>query len=355
MIHSLPTLLKPFPSYFLILFHLVRYILHYDVYNVHRKYYDDCAQILTEHMLAVMKPGQLLGFSTLDPLLTEVDNVDLTEHSVSSLNPLHHVARMLRQGGGTSNHSNGNESDTGTVGDGADTRSLGQLSTGVLSQMDDPTLLEDGAVPVREIPRELISEPASLPVSRDTSESNLLSRNVRRSCGGPNKNNTPRASLNMHQEELRCVIAVVRHGDRTPKEKLKMNTKEPIILQYFIDNSVDKMENSTKDLKVKAKGPMVDFLAAVRKIIEKYEAKATFSSSSSKSESATSSSADGKDDDDTSENNKLLWKFKHMVRYLYTFSFIQSAQRTYTSSLTLKLESTVPIAPIVFFFSSFKA
>ena len=67
------------------------------------------------------------------------------------------------------------------------------------------------------------------------------------------------------------------------------------------------------------------------------------------------SDADGKDDEDTSENNKLLWKFKHMVRYLYTFSFIQSAQHTCTSSLTLKLESTVPIAPIVFFFSSFKA
>ncbi|OEU18075.1 hypothetical protein FRACYDRAFT_184644 [Fragilariopsis cylindrus CCMP1102] len=172
-----------------------------------RKYYDDCAQILTEHMLAVMKPGQLLGFSTLDPLLTEVDNVDLTEHSVSSLNPLHHVARMLRQ------------------------------------------------------------------------------------------------------EELRCVIAVVRHGDRTPKEKLKMNTKEPIILQYFIDNSVDKMENSTKDLKVKAKGPMVDFLAAVQ--------------------SATSSSADGKDDDDTSENNKLLWKFKHMRDIL---------ERWKISGLTRKLQ-----------------
>jgi hypothetical protein len=290
-------------------------------------------------MLAVMKPGQLLGFSTLDPLLTEVDNVDLTEHSVSSMNPLHHVARMLRQGGGGGNYSNGNESDTGTVGDATDTRSLGQLSTGVLSQMDDlslhPTLLEDGAVPVREIPRELISEPASLPVSRDTSESNLLSRNVSRS-GGQKNNSDRRSSLHMHQEELRCVIAVVRHGDRTPKEKLKMNTKEPIILQYFIDHSVDKKENSTKDLKVKAKGPMVDFLGAVRKIIEKYEAKIT--SSSSKSEAATSSSADSKDDDDTSENNKLLWKFKHMVRYLYTFSFIQPAQHIYTSSLILKSE-----------------
>jgi len=35
-----------------------------------RKYYDDCAQLLQEYMLAAVKPKQLQGFSALDPLLS---------------------------------------------------------------------------------------------------------------------------------------------------------------------------------------------------------------------------------------------------------------------------------------------
>ena len=29
-----------------------------------------------------------------------------------------------------------------------------------------------------------------------------------------------------HHEELRCVLAVVRHGDRTPKQKMKMKVTQ---------------------------------------------------------------------------------------------------------------------------------
>lgn len=33
-----------------------------------------------------------------------------------------------------------------------------------------------------------------------------------------------------HYEELRCVLAVIRHGDRTPKQKMKMKvTQEPLL------------------------------------------------------------------------------------------------------------------------------
>ena len=33
--------------------------------------------------------------------------------------------------------------------------------------------------------------------------------------------------------ELRCVVAVVRHGDRTPKEKMKMNVTNPLWMEFF--------------------------------------------------------------------------------------------------------------------------
>ena len=234
-------------------------------------------------MLAMLKPGQLIGFSTLDPLVTQVDDNE------SYMNPLQRVARMLGNRGAS---NNGNESDgEGSVG----ARSVGQLSTGVMSlDAADPTLLEEGAVPVRDIPRELISEPASLSGSRDLSEDNLLYRS---SSQKKLRHSISRVSLSstVHQEELRCVIAVVRHGDRTPKEKLKLNTKEPIILQYFLDHSKkptkEDEECATKDLKIKDKSPMILFLGAVREIIEKYEAK-------------IAASSDGEEDDEeTIANN----------------------------------------------------
>ena len=268
-----------------------------------RKYYDDCAQILTEHILAVMKPDERTSFSTLDPLVTEVDN------NISSMNPLQRVARLLTnkagntgsgfQDGTAVNSSNDTISEDGLE----ETRSTGHLSTGVLSN-EDPTLLEEGAVPVRQIPRELISEPASLPVSRNVSSENLLKldnggedHSDRQSGLGNAASFGSKPSLNMHQEELRCVIAVVRHADRTPKEKLKLNTSEPIILKYFRDHSDE--PNSTKDLKIKKKSPMKDFLAAVREIIAQYEQKENLDK----------------------KGEKIMWKFMHMRDVLERWKF----------------------------------
>ena len=32
--------------------------------------------------------------------------------------------------------------------------------------------------------------------------------------------------------ELLCMVALVRHGDRTPKQKLKFTTREPTVTAY---------------------------------------------------------------------------------------------------------------------------
>jgi inositol hexakisphosphate/diphosphoinositol-pentakisphosphate kinase len=47
------------------------------------------------------------------------------------------------------------------------------------------------------------------------------------------------------QWELRSVVGVFRHGDRTPKQKMKMKTQDPIFLKFF------EGKNSKKEVKLK--------------------------------------------------------------------------------------------------------
>ena len=51
---------------------------------------------------------------------------------------------------------------------------------------------------------------------------------------------------------------------RTPKQKLKMNMDHPLILEYFHAHSKD----CAKELKVKAKAPLTEFLTTIKKIIK---------------------------------------------------------------------------------------
>jgi len=64
-------------------------------------------------------------------------------------------------------------------------------------------------------------------------------------------------------EELRCVIAVIRHGDRTPKQKMKIKVTESLYLDYFHTYT----KNPTKELKVKSKSALVKFLDITRIVI----------------------------------------------------------------------------------------
>ena len=45
-------------------------------------------------------------------------------------------------------------------------------------------------------------------------------------CNRPPGNDGPDTVRRGHYEELRCVLAVIRHGDRTPKQKMKMKVTQ---------------------------------------------------------------------------------------------------------------------------------
>ncbi|KAJ0399801.1 hypothetical protein P43SY_002946 [Pythium insidiosum] len=68
------------------------------------------------------------------------------------------------------------------------------------------------------------------------------------------------------REELRCVIAVVRHGDRTPKQKLKTVVWEPDLLAFYETRRKDKNE----ELKVKSVADLQELLDLVRNLIKAY-------------------------------------------------------------------------------------
>lgn len=124
--------------------------------------------------------------------------------------------------------------------------------------------LVEGAIPVRELPNQLASEPASMCPSEVSSQAGDIE---------PSQRTEKSENINLvdsHEEELRCVIAVIRHGDRTPKQKLKVKMKEPSILKYFHDHSDD----CTKELKVKAKGPMTEFLHTIKKTLSELDEQA---------------------------------------------------------------------------------
>lgn len=185
-----------------------------------RKYYDDCAQILSEHILAAIKPAALTTFSTLDPLVnTSLNRLDepIRERSVAAAIALSRADSSVTDDADYSSRFPGTRDHSGAA---SPTRpDVGELLVAA-------TKLVDGALPVREFPNSLTSEPASISQSANSS---VVADN-----GNPDGiDRTDSRNQITHQEELRCVVAVVRHGDRTPKQKLKLNLSEPHILRYF--------------------------------------------------------------------------------------------------------------------------
>jgi hypothetical protein len=194
-----------------------------------RKYYDDCAQILSEHVLHSMKPAALHRLSTVDPLVTfRLDQSDeVIDEKKAEASFLSRAASMLQ---GAPGFDDGEEQEGSVTSDinGDFVRPSSRSSDHGDAASIAATTLMEGALPVREFPNDLTSEPAAI---AGTETGVLDDGNIRRGIlrsGSISHEGT-------HKEELRCVLAIVRHGDRTPKQKLKVNMSEPHILQYFHD------------------------------------------------------------------------------------------------------------------------
>jgi len=217
--------------------------------HLRRKYYDDCAQILSEHILALLKPTALKTLSTLDPLVTTNTNHLVDDDTVDEPPPrkaetfLSRASRILqgeptddddrdevdsRQGTSGSIKAMDNNNNSNAGGGSPNRSEAGDMYSTAAATLDE------GALPVREFPSNLTSEPPSMGQSTNSSvsEEKLLERKWRSYWREP------------HQEELRCVVAIIRHGDRTPKQKLKVNMSEPHILQYFHDQYVNYMRST---------------------------------------------------------------------------------------------------------------
>jgi inositol hexakisphosphate/diphosphoinositol-pentakisphosphate kinase len=65
-------------------------------------------------------------------------------------------------------------------------------------------------------------------------------------------------------EELRCVIAVVRHGDRTPKQKVKLKVTEEKLLNLMLKYNGGKPRAETK---LKSAVQLQDLLDATRMLV----------------------------------------------------------------------------------------
>jgi hypothetical protein len=169
------------------------------------KYYDDCAQILSEHILALAKPAALKTFSTLDPLVTTSLNrldEEILEDVPRQKNTFLSRATRLLQGEPSEelgelgdSHSLPSQSGDGDAGSPSRSETAELLSTAAAT-------LVEGAVPVRELPANLTSEPASMNASTTSSVHDEEEVHPRR-----RRSSSIQGS---HQEELRCVVAIIR-------------------------------------------------------------------------------------------------------------------------------------------------
>jgi inositol-hexakisphosphate/diphosphoinositol-pentakisphosphate 1-kinase len=77
------------------------------------------------------------------------------------------------------------------------------------------------------------------------------------------------ANQNQDAEELLCVVSVIRHGDRTPKQKMKVQVWDPRYLDFFNDKS----QHPKQNIKLKSKKSLEEFLEVTTTILAEGQTK----------------------------------------------------------------------------------
>lgn len=215
-------------------------------------------------MLAQLKPKGKVSFSTLAPLLATVDNIP---GGKTKKKKNHHRGpsiadrvKMMLMGEMNDDDERVQEEEDDKVSDLQGSEDAGSVGMG--DTYEEPVDFTREPK-IRNLPDQLATEPASS-ASIVPSGSSSLADLDDMSQGGNKENGV----VSTHQEELRCVITIIRHGDRTPKQKLKGDINGERFLRYFHDHT----KKVKKDLKVKAKKDMVQFLETVKAVISDMEA-----------------------------------------------------------------------------------
>ena len=88
--------------------------------------------------------------------------------------------------------------------------------------------------------------------------------------GGVTRSLTSVIGADADQSELLCVVAFIRHGDRTPKQKLKFLTREPSLLSMITEHG----SSARDELKIKKVRLMELLLERVEAIVDRLVAEA---------------------------------------------------------------------------------
>ena len=108
-------------------------------------------------------------------------------------------------------------------------------------------------------------------------------------------------------EELRCVLAVVRHGDRTPKQKVKVRVRHPALMRLLEKNGGGFVAGKFKQAKMKSPQQLKSLLETMQGILAEYD------------QAHKQTDSEGEDDDslrDVSEEEKRVYQLRLAVKIL---------------------------------------